>query len=146
MTPTEYILQSLYRLKRTQLRGSDMRIQRAELMMYRHLERKLSLTVLASQAGLSVGRFAHLFKQETGVSPAHYLKTIRLECARDLLESASLSIKEIAACVGINQGGLSREFRLAFGLAPRRYRSQAQRVAYRREPASALHPAGFAYE
>jgi transcriptional regulator GlxA family with amidase domain len=146
MIPAAYLTEPLHRLKRPGFRGSDSRVQRVELMMHRHLDQKLRLAVFASQVGLSVGRLAHLFKQETGVPPAHYLKTMRLECARDLLESASLSVKEIAACVGMTQGGLSREFRLAFGQAPRRYRSQARRLAYTREMTTEHRSAGFAYE
>lgn len=40
--------------------------------------RPLSVPALAKSVGLSPSRFAHLFKQQVGCSPARYLKVYRL--------------------------------------------------------------------
>ena len=82
------------------------------------------LTLLADMVNLSLSRFRHLFKQETGTTPGQYLKTVRLEGAAFLLRTTFLSIKEI-----INQLGLSsnthfvRDFKKIYGMSPTVYRN-----------------------
>jgi len=112
----------------TRLRGLawpvaiDPRIRRVERLMRRDLHRPVRVPELAARTGLSVSRLAHVFRTETGISPGHYLKSLRLREARELLESSSLSVKEIAARVGFHLSKLVREFRLACGTTPRQYR------------------------
>ena len=50
---------------------------------------------------LSPSRFRHLFKQETGTSPAQYLKDFRLRKAEKMLRTTFLSVKQILKQVGI---------------------------------------------
>jgi AraC family transcriptional regulator len=65
--------------------------------------RAMSLRVrLARAVNLTSFHFCHLFKAETGNSPARYLKALRLERARELLETTFLSTKEIRSLVGLN--------------------------------------------
>ncbi|HEX9919470.1 MAG TPA: helix-turn-helix domain-containing protein, partial [Pyrinomonadaceae bacterium] len=69
--------------------------------------------------------FCHLFKAETGSSPARYLKALRLERARELLETTFLSVKEIRALVGFNDDShFARDFRATYGLTPQQYRER----------------------
>ena len=51
---------------------------------------------VAMTLNLSPSRFRHLFREELGVSPHHYLTWIRLHRARELLENSFLRVKEIA--------------------------------------------------
>jgi AraC-like DNA-binding protein len=68
---------------------------------------------------LSPSRFRHLFKQETGTSPAQYVKHLRLRLARQLLEKSSLSVKEVMASAGINDfSHFVRDFKLKYGCSP----------------------------
>ena len=80
-------------------------------------------TDLARMVRLSPSRFNYIFRTETGSSPAHYLKTLRIEKARVLLESTLLSIKEIMIAVGLSDlSHFVREFKSNFGMTPSQYR------------------------
>lgn len=78
-----------------------------------------NIPALAAEAGLSTSRFAHLFRQETGVAPGRYLHRLRMERARVLLERTFLSVREVMARVGFRDPShFSRDFRRFHGLAP----------------------------
>lgn len=72
---------------------------------------------------LSPSRFRHLFKEETGLSPAQYIKRLRLGYARQLLEQSTLSVKEVMAAAGINDfSHFVRDFKTMHGLTPSKAR------------------------
>lgn len=98
--------------------------------MHRAMHRTLPLCELAGAAGLSVSRLCHLFQRQVGTSPKRYLKVARLAKARELLETSNLSIKEVAAQVGLDHvGRFSHDFRKAYGLTPSQHRrAGAERV------------------
>jgi AraC family transcriptional regulator, arabinose operon regulatory protein len=62
----------------------------------------LSISQIAAAVNLSVSRLRHLFRSQLGITPARYVKRVRLEHARELLESSFLRVKEVAAVVGVN--------------------------------------------
>ncbi|HJU91314.1 MAG TPA: AraC family transcriptional regulator [Pyrinomonadaceae bacterium] len=79
--------------------------------------------VLASLVGLSPSRFRHLFKQETGTSPAQYLKYFRLRKAETMLRTTFLAVKQIVKRVGIRSNShFVRDFRKMYGMTPTAYR------------------------
>jgi transcriptional regulator GlxA family with amidase domain len=91
--------------------------------MRRDLRARLTLNDMARAVELTSFHFCHLFKAETGHSPAKYLKTLRLERARELLETTFLSVKEVRASVGLNdESHFARDYRAQYGLAPQQYR------------------------
>ena len=94
----------------------------------------MSLDDLAHQVNLSRSRFAHLFRQHTGVSPGRYLRVARLNRARALLESSFLNVKEVMAAVGFNDPShFSRDFQEMFGASPREWRKRIARAPPPRE-------------
>ena len=101
----------------------DPRIGRVTALMHRAMHRKLPLKELAGAAGLSVSRLCHLFKHHTGVGLGQYLKLLRLQRAKALLETSVLSVKEIGVGLGYQDSSrFIEDFRKAYGLPPRRYR------------------------
>jgi AraC family transcriptional regulator len=83
----------------------------------------VSLAELAASANLSPFYFARAFKQTTGVPPHHFQQRVRIERAKDLLTSTSLSITEIAFRVGYGSSQtLARVFRRNVGSTPAEYR------------------------
>ena len=68
--------------------------------MRSNLHRKLPLEEIASAVDVSVWWLCHIFKSETGLSPIQYLKTLRMERARHLLQTSSLSFRNITRGVG----------------------------------------------
>lgn len=103
----------------------DMRVQNVVALMRRDLRAKLTLQDMARAVNLTSFHFCHLFKAETGCSPAKYLKSMRLERARELLETTFLSVKEIRALVGLNdESHFARDFRATYGATAHQYREQ----------------------
>ena len=77
----------------------------------------------AALCGLSESYFYALFKQSIGVSPVEYRNRIRIDTARGLLESTSLSIEEIALSVGFDTPFyFSRVFKRIMGSSPGAWR------------------------
>jgi AraC-like DNA-binding protein len=91
--------------------------------------RQFLIEDLAKAVHLSSGRLAHLFKSELGVSPQRYLNNIRLDKAKEHLELGDLSVKEIAAEIGIaSVSRFCRSFKARFGLTPNEYRKTHLRL------------------
>ena len=80
---------------------------------------------LASESGLSYSRFHHIFKENVGVPPGHYIKLARLLKAKQLLDHRFVPIKEVMFSVGFTDAShFCRDFKALVGLSPRRYRDQ----------------------
>ena len=86
---------------------------------------ELSLTDFAQSVNLSVWRLCHIFKSDVGMPPIRYLRLLRMERAKGLLESSFLSVKEIAYQVGLNdESHFVRDFKSTYGYSPALYRSR----------------------
>jgi len=80
---------------------------------------------LARIVRLSSSRFNHLFTAETGFSPSQYLKALRMEKAKVLLESTFLNVKEIMTSVGLSDlSHFVRKFKKLYGITPSEYRKR----------------------
>lgn len=89
-----------------------------------HFADDFGLADLAARAGLSVFRFAHVFKACTGLSPMAYRNQCRVDAARRLL-LAGQPIADVALQVGFaDQSHLTRRFQRIVGVSPQRYRQQ----------------------
>jgi transcriptional regulator GlxA family with amidase domain len=94
--------------------------------MSSNLDRKLTLNGLARLVKLSRSRLCFTFKAQMGMPVGQYLKALRIQKARALLETTSLSVKEIAAFVGMkDQSHFVRDFKRTSGLTPSEYREKA---------------------
>ena len=88
-----------------------------------NVRRQLVIRDLATVVNLSPGRLAHLFKSEVGLSPQRYANNVRLEKAKNLLESGVLSVKEISSEIGFpNVSSFCRCFKARYNTTPGRYR------------------------
>ena len=86
---------------------------------------ELSLGEFAQSVNLSIWRLCHIFKSDVGMPPIRYLRLLRMERAKDLLESSFLSVKEIAYQVGLNdESHFVRDFKSTYGFSPALYRSR----------------------
>jgi AraC family transcriptional regulator, arabinose operon regulatory protein len=104
-------------------RNWDVRITRAVDEMESRLAEPLRIRELAHAVNLSVSRFAHLFRQQTGLSPGRYLRLVRMERARVLLERTTLPVTDVMMLVGCTDPShFSKDFRRHVGVGPRDYR------------------------
>lgn len=106
----------------------DKRVEKIIEMMRDDVRGELSLTEFAQSVNLSVWRLCHIFKSDVGMPPIKYLRLLRMEKAKGLLESSFLSVKEIAFQVGLNdESHFVRDFKATYGHSPAIYRSQFKR-------------------
>jgi AraC family transcriptional regulator of arabinose operon len=105
----------------------DFRIEAVIRFMEENLSRELSLEDLADTVNLSPSRLSHVFKAETGLSPAQYMKALRLREATNLLVNTFLRVQEITQQVGIqDESHFHRDFKKSFGLTPLQFRARHQ--------------------
>ncbi len=88
-----------------------------------HLDRDLSVTALAAQAGMSPRSFARLFSN--GLTPAKLVEATRVEAAARALSDSQAPIKQIAAQCGFgDEERMRRAFLRKLGVAPSAYRER----------------------
>jgi transcriptional regulator GlxA family with amidase domain len=101
----------------------DQRVQKILQRMREGLDEDLSLDEFAQSVNLSVWRLCHIFRSDIGIPPIHYLRSLRMERAKHLLETTFLSIKEITHNVGLNdESHFVRDFKKVYGEPPTLYR------------------------
>ncbi|HEV2762110.1 MAG TPA: helix-turn-helix domain-containing protein [Pyrinomonadaceae bacterium] len=102
----------------------DARLRQVTRLMSEDLSRPLDLKALARSVNLSPSRLRSLFREETGQTPAQYLKRLRMRRAEQLITQTFLNLKEVMLRVGISDGShFVRDFRKTYGLPPMRYRA-----------------------
>jgi transcriptional regulator GlxA family with amidase domain len=78
---------------------------------------------MMQMSGLPERSFKRRFQQATGMSPLAYVHTLRLEEAKQMLETDTQPIEAIANEVGYEDAGFfSRLFRRKVSLTPAQYR------------------------
>lgn len=107
----------------------DIRVRQVITLLSQDLSRNVDIKALASSVDLSASRLRHLFKDETGLTPAQYLKRLRLERARELMEGSFLRVKEVMPQLGItDESHFVRDFKKTHGLPPIRYRHRTRKI------------------
>lgn len=88
-----------------------------------HLAEEVSLSVLAEEFHLNPQYISQLFKSEIGVGFLAYLTNVRMEKAKKLLLSTSLSIAEVAEQSGYGDYRVfTKVFKKSEGITPSQYR------------------------
>jgi len=103
----------------------DPRIQDAVDGMCRNYRRQFRIGEFARGVGMSISSFAHLFRQEMGVSPARFLREVKFRKAEELIRTTSLPLREVLDLAGITERShFIRMFKRRYGLSPSIYRAQ----------------------
>ncbi len=90
--------------------------------MEARLDERLDMERLAGQAGMSPRHFARVFTAETGMSPGRYVEQLRLDRARELIESGEPHLQTVAAASGFaSDEQMRRAFLRRLGMTPSRY-------------------------
>jgi AraC family transcriptional regulator len=93
--------------------------------MHENLSEVLTLDDMARTAMFSKFHFSRMFQRVTGLSPARFLSAVRLERAKHLLVTTSLSVTQISHQVGYaSVGTFSTRFSTSVGMSPSLYRQR----------------------
>ncbi len=92
-----------------------------------HLDAPLTVEDLAEQAGMSSRHFARAFIAETGTTPSKAIERLRIEVARQRVQSSSEAIERVAESTGFRDPErMRRAFIRAFGQPPQSLRRAAR--------------------
>ena len=87
----------------------------------------LDQQILCREMGMSRAALYNKMKAITGAGAKEYITRIRLEKAKHLLETTSLSIAEISDMTGFSsQGYFSTAFKAYTGMTPREYKKNSE--------------------
>lgn len=102
---------------------ADWQVRRLEAHIDAHLDETIHVRDLAAVTRLSLGHFAHTFKQSFGEPPLAHVTRRRLEraCARMLAGDEPLS-RIAQECGFCDQSHFTRHFHRALGMAPHHWR------------------------
>ncbi|NLK76395.1 MAG: response regulator [Clostridiales bacterium] len=102
-------------------------IETVKQYIYEHYSEELSVDALAQSVYMAPSYLSHVFKKETGQNISKFIKTYRMEKAREMLENTHNKIVNISYAVGYpNVSYFCQSFREYFGISPQKYRSQGE--------------------
>lgn len=117
--------QSQFSAALAQRRPSPGRIAEIQAEIVDAPEDDHRVETLAARAHMSARNFARVFTQQTGVTPARFVRDVRVEAARQLLERGAEDLDAVARSVGLGTTeSLRRAFRAKVGVPPSAYRAR----------------------
>ncbi len=110
---------------------NKQKIQQAVLYIRENYDKDLNMAVVSNHISMNYSLFSYAFKQYTGNNFVNFLKDIRMEKAKELLENTDLRIVEISQKIGYeNEKHFMKIFKVTCGVSPTEYRKNMQ---YKRE-------------
>lgn len=108
-----------------QVEGKDPLIDKVTSIIRKRYREEISVTELAKSLNISNRTLIRKFKLNTGENPKRYIQQHRIEVAKELLETTSLSLDKIVWQVGYSDSSSFRRlFKRYTGLTPGDYRKR----------------------
>ena len=90
-----------------------------------HYDMPITVNQLAEIENYNATYYSDWFKQQTGVSPSMYLRYIRINRAKELLEETDYTVMDIAVMVCYSSNStFTRAFHSVAGMTPKEYREE----------------------
>jgi AraC-like DNA-binding protein len=100
--------------------GVARAMRQVETYCLQHLGERLDIVRLSKIAGYSRFHFSRLFKQHFGVSPSVYVKKMKLDRAKYLLNHRGLGVSEVSTQMGFEDSSyFCRIYRAEYGTSPK---------------------------
>jgi transcriptional regulator GlxA family with amidase domain len=88
----------------------------------------ITADLLADHGALSIRSLTRRFRAATGLSPMDYLRRLRVEASKRLLDSTDTKIEQVGGQVGYEDArSFARSFNTAVGMPPSAYRRRFQK-------------------
>ena len=102
---------------------NSRRINVCKEYIYSHIKERITVEDLADVLGVSASYLSRLFRKETGDSVSTYIRTQKIEMAKNLLQYSEYSMIEIANRLSFSsQSHFIQQFRESVGMTPKKYR------------------------
>lgn len=123
--------QAAYFIFRSQTDHGDPEIIKAQKWMDEHFAENITIDEIAKHIVISPRHFQRRFKKATGGSPLVYLHQLRIEAAKNRLETTQDTINEITWGVGYEDSSTFRRlFKKYTGVSAREYRDKFSRFSF----------------
>lgn len=97
-------------------------IRRAQQYICSHIQEKLSVPLVARMVDISPSYLTALFHKNLQISPAEYIRRIKLQESKQMIRENSMNFTEIAQALQYSTvHHFSRQFKKKFGLTPSEY-------------------------
>ncbi|WP_265501767.1 GlxA family transcriptional regulator [Paracoccus beibuensis] len=104
---------------------SDAVISRIQEWLVDHYDTSAPVAVMVDRSGLSERSFKRRFSAATGYTPVEYVQALRIEEAKQILETEDMAIEDISAAVGYEDPTFFRRlFKRRAGVTPAQYRQR----------------------
>lgn len=123
------LLTCLLSSKEPELCSLDIKgkVERVKQFAERNFDKKVTLKDAADLVALSSKYLSRIFSQETGVGFAEYRTEIKMNKAKEMLESTGYNVDQISAKLAYeNTESFIRAFKKSLGCTPTEYRKQVQ--------------------
>ncbi len=122
--------QLLYAAMLKPKRHDDAVIADAQAWLADNYHAGTPVTALVERSGLPERTFKRRFKQATGYTPIDYVQTLRIEEAKQLLETTDTPVDSLGTIVGYEDPTFFRRlFKRSTGVTPSRYRQRFKGIA-----------------
>lgn len=92
--------------------------------IYEHYSEEIGVDQLADMVYMAPSYLSNIFKKETGQNLSKFIKEVRMEKAKDMLENTMKKIAQISVETGYpNVSYFCQSFREYFGVSPQKFRS-----------------------
>jgi transcriptional regulator GlxA family with amidase domain len=119
----------------------DRAVLAAQTWLQAHWSDPRPVEMMIARSGLSARNFARRFQKATGHAPLAYVQNIRIEHAKQMLETGTEPIDGISAAVGYEDPSFFRRiFKRTVGLRPAEYRRRFAPPRLRNDPSGPDKP------
>lgn len=102
---------------------NKQKIQQAVAYIRENFDKDLNMAVVSNHISMNYSLFSFVFKQYTGSNFVNFLKDIRIEEAKRLLEETDMKVVDISMKVGYeNEKHFMKIFKSSCGVSPTEYR------------------------
>ncbi|WP_299230179.1 AraC family transcriptional regulator [uncultured Bacteroides sp.] len=102
---------------------TEAQIDKAKIIIRENLLKGITPEDVASRINISYSWFRKLFKDYTGVSPAHYIQELKIQEAKQLLSGSDTNIKDVSYYLGFDDiAYFSKVFKKYTGFTPIEYK------------------------
>ncbi|MCV2869460.1 helix-turn-helix domain-containing protein [Defluviimonas sp. WL0002] len=134
--------QSPYAVMTRPMDTTDAAISDCQAWIANSYDQPNPVEAMVSRSGLNARTFSRRFRAATGYAPIDYVQALRIEEAKQALETDSLPIEEVSVAVGYEDAASFRRiFKRRVGLTPAAYRRKFQRLSQIAGPTGGSRPA-----
>ncbi|HLS67973.1 MAG TPA: helix-turn-helix domain-containing protein [Kiloniellales bacterium] len=131
--------QLLYSVMKRTPRHDDPIVAHCQTWLADHYHEPHPVKRMMVLSGLKERTFKRRFHAATGYSPIAYVQAMRVEEAKQLLETTTEPIDDVAVRIGYEDGAFFRRlFKRSTGITPARYRQRFQFIGRQAAPVAAV--------